>query len=296
MSANIAFKTKFGTSYNGKIEDFILSRKSKKYIGKVNLIFTSPPFPLNRKKKYGNLQGNEYLEWIARICKDLSKYLAEDGSMVIEVGNSWVQGVPVMSTLAIEALLKILKEANLHLCQQFIWYNTAKLPSPAQWVNVDRVRVKDSFTHIWWMSKSPTPKADNRKVLLEYSDSMKKLIKSKKYNSGKRPSEHSIGKESFLKDNDGAIPSNVLVSSNTESTNKYLSYCKANKLELHPARMPIDIPVFFIKLLTSEGDIVLDPFGGSNTTGEAAEGLKRRWISVELNEDYIRGSQGRFLN
>lgn len=285
-----------GTSYNGKIEDFISCKKSEKYIGKVNLIFTSPPFPLNRKKKYGNLQGSEYLDWISGICKDLSKYLSKDGSMVIEVGNSWVQGLPTMSTLAIEALLKILKEANLHLCQQFIWYNTAKLPSPAQWVNVDRVRVKDSFTHIWWMSKSPNPKADNRKVLLEYSDSMKKLIKNKKYNAGKRPSEHSIGKESFLTNNNGAIPSNVLVSSNTESTNKYLAYCKANKIELHPARMPIDIPNFFIKLLTGEGDIVLDPFGGSNTTGEAAEELRRKWVAVELNEDYINGSKGRFLN
>jgi DNA modification methylase len=294
MSVKIAFKTKKGKSYQGTIEDFLKSEKSKKLKGKINLIFTSPPFPLNRKKKYGNLKGYEYVTWITQICKELSTYLTKNGSIVIEVGNSWVEGIPAMSTLAMESLLSILKESNMHLCQQFIWYNTAKLPSPAQWVNIDRVRVKDSFTQIWWMSKSPNPKADNRKVLIEYSDSMKKLIKSKKYNSGKRPSEHNIGEESFLINNNGAIPSNVLVSSNTQSTNNYLLHCKQNNIELHPARMPIDIPVFFIKLLTDENDIVLDPFGGSNTTGEAAEMLNRKWVSVELNPEYIKGSKGRF--
>nr|WP_295869392.1 site-specific DNA-methyltransferase [uncultured Chitinophaga sp.] len=294
MGIKVAYQTSKGTFYQGKIEDFLKSSKTEKYKGKVNLIFTSPPFPLNRKKKYGNLQGEEYIRWLTDITSELVDYLSDDGSIVIEVGNSWVEGIPAMSTLAIETLLSILKTSNLNLCQQFIWYNLAKLPSPAQWVNVERVRVKDSFTHIWWMSKSKNPKADNRNVLTEYSESMKKLIKNKKYNSGKRPSEHKIGQESFLIDNSGAIPSNVLVSSNTQSYNDYLNYCRANSLEPHPARMPIDIPNFFIKLLTSENDLVLDPFGGSNTTGQAAELLNRNWLAVELNENYILGSKGRF--
>lgn len=295
MGIKVAYKTKNGIFYKGKIEDFIDSSKTENLVGKINLIFTSPPFPLNRKKKYGNLQGQDYVNWITNICKSLSKFLTKDGSIVIEVGNSWENGSPTMSTLAIEALISILKEAELHLCQQFIWYNTAKLPSPAQWVNVERIRVKDSFTQIWWMSRTPYPKANNKNVLIEYSESMKKLIKTKKYNGGIRPSEHNIGTKSFLKNNKGAIPSNVLVSSNTQSNNKYLNYCKENNIELHPARMPIDIPNFFIKMLTDENDIVLDPFGGSNTTGEAAETLNRKWISIEIMDNYINGSKGRFI-
>ncbi|MDQ6755307.1 MAG: site-specific DNA-methyltransferase, partial [Bacteroidota bacterium] len=165
---------------------------------------------------------------------------------------------------------------------------------PAQWVNVERIRVKDSFTHIWWMSKNPKPKANNRNVLVEYSDSMKKLLKNQKYNSGLRPSEHNIGEKSFLKNNNGAIASNVLVSSNTQSANGYLNYCKKHQIELHPARMPIDIPIFFIKMLTDENDFILDPFGGSNTTGEAAESLSRNWLSVEYDKNYVLGSKGRF--
>jgi site-specific DNA-methyltransferase (cytosine-N4-specific) len=145
------------------------------------------------------------------------------------------------------------------------------------------------------MSKTTNPKADNRRILVEYSDSMKKLIKNKKYNSGKRPSEHKIGEESFLKDNNGSIPSNVLISSNTQSFDKYINYCKDKSIELHPARMPINIPTFFIKMLTTENDLVLDPFAGSNTTGQVAQDLNRKWISVELNEEYIKGSKGRFV-
>lgn len=292
----IYYKTDRGVYYHGNVENVLASRKFQQYKKKVALIFTSPPFPLNRKKKYGNLQGQEYLNWLSDLSVLFKEYLKDDGSIVMEIGNSWEPGNPVMSTLALEALLAFLKKGNLHLCQQFIWHNTAKLPSPAQWVNVERIRVKDSFTHIWWMSKTPRPKSNNRNVLKEYSDSMQKLIKNKKYNSGTRPSEHNIGKESFFTDNNGAIPSNVIVAANTSINQSYLAHCKANKLTLHPARMPIDIPNFFIKLLTNPRDLILDPFGGSNTTGEAAERLKRRWIAIEMNEDYIRGSRGRFTD
>lgn len=291
----IAYKTDLGTFYHGKIEEALGSKKFDKYKKKVGLLFTSPPFPLNRKKKYGNLQGQEYIDWLSGLAVQMKEYVKENGSIVIEVGNSWEPGKPVMSTLALKSLLAFLENGGFYLCQQFIWYNSAKLPTPAQWVNIDRSRVKDSFTHIWWMSKTPYPKANNKKVLKEYSKSMKTLLRTKKYNSGKRPSEHHIGTTSFLKKNKGAIPSNVLISSNTHTNTKYQRYCKKKKLTPHPARMPIDIPKFFINFLTSRNELVWDPFGGSNTTGEAAESLNRRWISIEPDENYIKGSKGRFL-
>ncbi len=289
-----AYKTKMGIFYEGTVEQVLKSEEFKKYKNKVNLVFTSPPFPLNRKKKYGNLQGQEYIKWFSELALLFKDYLTEDGSIVIELGNSWKPGKPLMSTLALKALLAFLEKGKYCLCQQFVWYNTAKLPSPAQWVNIERIRVKDSFTNIWWMSKTPYPKADNRKILKEYSRSMKNLLKSKKYNSGKRPSEHVIGDTSFLVNNNGAIPSNVLVSANTHSNTNYQNYCRDQNLIPHPARMPLDIPNFFINFLTEQGDLVLDPFGGSNTTGESAEKLNRRWISVETVQSYINGSKGRF--
>lgn len=287
------YTTAYGKMYTGNCQD-ILGNDLDELKGKVNLIFTSPPFPLNRAKKYGNMTGDEYLEWIANLATFLKDYLAPDGSIVIELGNAWNSGIPTHSTLPMEALLEFKKRGNFHLCQEFIYFNPAKLPAPIEWVNKKRVRVKDSFTRIWWLSSSPNPKANNRNVLEEYSLQMKKLIKSGKYNAGKRPSEYDIGEESFLSDNGGAIPSNVIIASNTTSKDKYIKYCKENMLEVHPARMAKEIPQFFIKLLTDENDLVLDPFAGSNTTGYVAETLKRKWLSIEVNQDYVRSSVGRF--
>jgi len=260
----------------------------------VQMIFTSPPFPLNRKKKYGNLQGNEYVEWLASFADVFRSFLCRNGSVVIELGNAWEPGKPVMSTLALEALLAFRERGKFYLCQEFICYNPARLPSPAQWVTVERIRVKDSFTRLWWMSACDRPKADNRRVLREYSESMKTLLASGRYNPGKRPSEHNIGETSFLKDNGGAIPPNVLEIANTQASDPYQNYCRARGLIPHPSRMPLDLPKFFIKFLTEEHDLVLDPFAGSNTTGAAAETLKRQWISIEAQASYVESSRGRF--
>jgi site-specific DNA-methyltransferase (cytosine-N4-specific) len=164
-----------------------------------------------------------------------------------------------------------------------------------QWVNIDRVRVKDSFTHIWWMSPTDHPRANNRDVLTEYSPRMKALHRRGSYNTGRRPSEHIIGEASFLTDNGGAIPSNVLEHSNTVSCDYYRQYCLDRDLPIHPARMPAGISKFFIEFLTSPGDLVLDPFAGSNTTGAMAHTLNRKWIAIEANPDYAEGSQGRFI-
>lgn len=292
----LAYATELGATYQSDIETFLGSENGRGIRGDVQLLFTSPPFPLNRKKKYGNLVGDEYLKWLGDLAEPLGDLLAEDGSIVVELGNAWVPGEPVMSTLALRALLQVLESGGFHLCQQFVVHNPARLPSPAQWVNVERIRAKDAYTNVWWMSRSTRPKADNRKVLTGYSRAMQKLIERQSYNAGGRPSQHHIGQTSFLTDNGGAIPSNVLTIANTVSTDDYRRYCKAQDLRLHPARMPSELAEFFIRFLTDETDLVFDPFGGSNTTGAAAEILGRRWLAVEPDADYIAGSLGRFLD
>jgi hypothetical protein len=280
--------------YCCQAEDFFSSPTAKRFTKKIQLIFTSPPFPLNRKKAYGNLQGDQYTFWLAKFAPLFKELLTPTGSIVLEMGNAWEAGQPVMSTLALEGLLGFLRRGNLKLAQQFICYNPARLPSPAQWVNVERIRLKDSYTHLWWMAATERPYADNRRVLKPYSSSMLNLLKTGRYNSGKRPSEHNIGEKSFLTDNKGAIRSNVLTFSNTGNGDSYQVYCRSHNLGLHPARMHMGLPEFFISFLTKHGDLVLDPFAGSNTTGAAAEKLKRRWIAIEANQDYVRGSRGRF--
>jgi DNA modification methylase len=278
----------------GKAEDFFESALGKQRRGKVQLIFTSPPFPLNRKKKYGNMKGDAYIAWLAAFAQPMRQLLKEDGSIVLELGNAWEPGKPVMSTLALEALLAFLEAGGFKLCQQFICYNPARLPSPAQWVNVKRIRVKDAYTHVWWMAPNEQPQADNRRILKAYSSAMLDLLRTKKYSAGKRPSQHHIGAKSFLTDNGGAIPSNVLTITNTSNHDPYYKYCREKALPLHPARMSMELPEFFIKFLSRPRNLILDPFAGSNTTGAAAERLARRWVSIEPNADYVKGSIGRF--
>lgn len=301
-----AYKTKLGIAYWGDSLAAIRSKAFAKYRHEVQLAFTSPPFPLNTKKRYGNLRGEAYIDWLAEYAVALRGMVRRNGSIVVEIGNAWEPKRPVMSTLVLRALLRFLEAGGLNLCQEFIWYNPARLPSPVQWVNVERIRVKDAFTRIWWMSPSDRPKADNRRVLREYSDSMKKLITSGKYNSGKRPSQHNIGRASFKTDNRGAIPPNVLDAdetpslstllkgTNTRSHDQYQLFCRDNDIPLHPARMPPDLVEFFIRFLTDKGDIVFDPFAGSNTTGAVAERLGRRWLACEANALYVQSSAVRF--
>ena len=288
------YSTDLGVCLQGDSEKLISESLLPGLKGRVDLVFTSPPFPLNRKKKYGNLQGAEYSAWLAKFGKLFSELLTPTGSIVIEMGNAWEPGRPVMSTLALRSLLMFIDSAELNLCQQFVWNNPAKLPSPVQWVNVERIRVKDAYTHVWWLSKTDRPYADNRQILTKYSGRMDALIARGSYNTGKRPSQHKIGAESFLTNNGGAIPSNVITAANTHSSTGYLAYCRENKLEPHPARMPDALAEYFVKFLTKPNMLVFDPFAGSNTTGAAAERLGRRWISIEARTDFLESSCGRF--
>jgi site-specific DNA-methyltransferase (cytosine-N4-specific) len=289
-----AYKTNKGSTYNSSIEDFILSSNFNKLKGKVDLIVTSPPYPLIRPKAYGNLVGEEYKVWLSSIMNALKDLLKPGGSMIIEIGNAWDKGLPTMSTLPLETLISIKTLSGLHVCQQFIWNNTNKLPGPAIWVNIKKIRVKDSFTHIWWFSPTPYPSANNQKVLSPYGEGMKNLLKRQNYNTGTRPSGHVIG-DGFLKENKGAIPSSVLSFTNSKEDPNYAKWCGENDVTQHPARMPERIVDFFINLTTEKGALVLDPFAGSNTTGKVAEDLGRRWVAIEKDKSYVLGSQGRFI-
>lgn len=308
------YYTEQGQLIKGNSIDLLSTNWKLRLKGKVNLIVTSPPFPLNSKKKYGNEKGEDYLKWFVNMAPIFSELLTEDGSLVIEIGNAWESERPVQSLLHLECLLGMVKhpKANLRLIQEFICYNPSKLPSPAQWVTVNRLRTVDSYTHVWWIAKNDFPKADNSKVLRPYSKSMEQLLKRKSYNSGKRPSEHQISEEGFLKNNGGSIahnffemdsldekrevrlPHSVLSFSNTSSNDYFLKRCREKGVTPHPARMSGGLVNFFIQFLTDENDLVLDPFSGSNTTGYCAEKLNRKWVSFEVKEDYIKQAVIRF--
>ena len=282
-------QTRFGRVYEADSLDVM----GKSAPGSVHLIMTSPPFALTRKKDYGNEQEDAYLRWFQPFAEQFFRILRDDGSLVIDLGGAWKPGAPVRSLYHFKLLILLCEEFGFHLAQEFYWWNPSKLPTPAEWVNVRRVRVKDAVNTVWWLSKTPWPRASNRRVLQPYSDSMKGLLATG-YRAKRRPSGHEISKN-FARDNGAAIPPNLIALPNTESNSWYLRYCNENAIRPHPARFPAALPEYFIRMLTDPGDQVLDPFAGSCVTGEVAERLERRWICVEREQDYLRGAKGRFL-
>lgn len=263
-----------------------------KNVNSVDLIITSPPFGLISKKSYGNESQADYCDWFRQFAEGFVKVLKDDGSLVIDISGSWVKGHPVRSLYHFDVLQMLCKEYGFYLCQEHYWWNPGTMPSPASWVNIERTRVKDAVNCIWWLSKSPRPKASNLNVLNPYSKQMESVLKNG-IKVGNRPSGHKVT-EHFNINNGGSIPPNLLAIANTDSVGSYFDFCKRYNLPVHPARFPQSLPEYFIKFLTNKGDLVVDPFGGSSVTGYVADKLGRKWKTIEMNYEYAFGGIGRF--
>jgi site-specific DNA-methyltransferase (cytosine-N4-specific) len=292
IPANPAYSTLLGASYVGDAIQLLAGLPDNS----INLVITSPPFALQRQKEYGNRDQAEYVDWLLDFGKLVYQKLRVDGSFVLDLGGAYRKGVPVRSLHQFRVLLRFCDELNFHLAQEFFWHNSSKLPSPIEWVNKRKLRAKDTVNTLWWFSRSEWPKANVSNVLTEYSARMKKLLEDPGafYTPRERPSGHEIGL-AFANDNGGAIPSNLLQIPNSESNGVYLGACKAVGVKGHPARFPAKLPEFFIRMLTDPGDLVVDIFAGSNTTGMVAEAEGRRWLAFELSREYVASSVFRFL-
>lgn len=258
----------------------------------VDLVVTSPPYALHFKKEYGNANQRDYIAWLLPYAREIKRIIRPTGSFVLNLGGAWQPGSPIRSLYHYRALLALVDDIGFDLAQEFFWFNPAKMPVPAEWVNVRRIRVKDSVEYIFWLVKDPMANADNRRVLQPYSEDMKRLIK-RGVKQTVRPSGHVIN-GTFASDNGGSIPSNLIQCGNNESNSSYIKGSKQLGNKVHPARFPAELPRFFIEFLTNPGDSVLDPFAGSNTTGYVAECLKRKWTGVEIRSDYAMESKLRF--
>lgn len=294
------YTTSWGAAYLADAREILSQLPSDS----VDLIITSPPYALHFKKEYGNVDKEGYVEWFLGFAPEIRRVLKEQGSFVLNIGGSYNQGTPTRSLYHFKLLVALVDGLGFHLAQECFWYNPAKMPAPAEWVNVRRVRIKDSVEYVWWLAKSPHPKADNRNVLQSYSPDMIRLNK-RGVRATVRPSGHNIKKGFDAIAPGGSIPPNVIEAveagpdnilrmGNNAANDTYTKRCKEAGIKIHPARFPAALPEFFIRLLTEEGDLVVDPFAGSNTTGAVAEKLGRRWIAVDRVAEYLRASQFRF--
>ena len=294
------YRTDCGDAYLGDSLELLKALPD----GSVNAVITSPPYALHFKKEYGNAEKADYIGWFLPFASEIFRVLADDGSFVLNIGGSYNKGTPTRSLYHFKLLIELVETVGFHLAQECFWYNPAKMPVPAEWVTVRRIRLRDSVEYVWWLSKTAWPKANNRHVLRPYSKDMERLNR-KGVGATVRPSGHNIRSSFSEVDAGGSIPPNVveddspiemLKFGNNSANDFYTKKCKEAGVKIHPARYPAALPEFFIKLVTDHGDLVLDPFAGSNTTGAVAESLGRRWIAVESREDYLETSRYRFLS
>ena len=295
------YSTDYGSAYNADSRRILKNIPDKS----VNLV-SSPPYALHFKKEYGNVEKSDYVDWFLSFAHEIYRVLADDGSFVLNIGGSYNQGFPTRSIYHFKLLIALVDKVGFHLAQECFWYNPAKMAAPAEWVTVRRNRIRDSVEYVWWLSRTPWPKSDNRRVLKPYSRDMIRL-NQRGVRPTTRPSGYNIKSSFDTIEAGGSIPPNVieienevapdmLKFGNNTFNDTYTRLCKEEGIKIHRRDSRLHCRAFFIKMLTNEDDVVVDPFAGSNTTGAVAENLQRRWIAMESVEAYLKGSQFRFID
>lgn len=290
----VAFMTASGVALWGET-----SLSSGLFIGEVDLIVTSPEYPLTNQKEYADAKTeDEYIEGMVKLFESWIPMLTPTGSIVLNIGDTFKNSGREQSLYKERLLIELNQKLGLSLLQRFEWASPTKLPNPIESVCKRRTHCISTLESFYWLSPNPEKaKSDNRNVLLDYSESQKRAMASHKLNGGHRrlrPSGNTVNDNAMLKDNGGSISGNLIVASPEGANAEYLNYCRAHDLPIHPARFPNSVCEFFIRFLTDPGDFVFDPFLGSARTGRSAQTLGRYWAGADRMLEYLLGAAGRF--
>ncbi|MGI6355289.1 MAG: DNA-methyltransferase [Lentisphaeria bacterium] len=235
----------------------------------VDLIFTSPPYADQRKKTYGGIHPDDYVEWFLPKTEQMLRVLKPTGTFVLNIKEKVVDGE--RSTYVMELILAMRKQGWLWT-EEFIWHK--KNCYPGKWPN----RFRDAWERLLQFNKNKKFNMYQEEVMVPMGDWTKTRLKNLS-ETDKTRDESKVG-SGFGKnisnwlERDKAYPTNVLHLA-TECNNKN-----------HSAAFPEGLPEWFIKLFTRVGDIVMDPFMGSGTTNIVASRMFRNSIGIEIVKDY----------
>lgn len=267
----------------------------------ITLCLTSPPYPLKSPRSYGNPSESEYVEFLIENLRPIVENLKPGGTVCLNVSNDiFISKSPARSLYTERLILAIHDELGLQLMDRLIWQNPAKPPGPTQWACKTRQQLRTGYEPIYLFSNEPRlAQSDNRRVLQPHTERMKKLIQAGGEANHRQSSDaaYTVKPGSYGGKTEGAIPTNILRFSHTcRSQLQYKKSAREAGLPAHGAPYPLALARFLIEFLTNKNDLVVDPFGGSMTTGLAAEELERRWIGTDCMYEYVRGSKARFAN
>lgn len=248
-----------------------LQEMSKLQDESVDLVVTSPPYAMQRKNTYGGITEDEYPDWFEQIGKEIYRVLKPSGSFVLNIKENSKDGRKSLYVM----------ETVIRLAKIFMWKDTFIWNKKNPFPTGSNRRLKDGFEYCFWFSKGKQYKFYPNNVLIK---SESKFLESEKKRSNL--GNHNCYNGSGFKMNrrfvsDYIRPSNVItLATDTEN-------------HVHPATFPVGLPQFFINLMTETGDVVLDPFMGSGTTGVASGKAGRDFIGIEISEEYCKIAEER---
>jgi len=290
----LAFSTDLGVALWGDTLDVFANLGEP-----ISLCLTSPPYPIARGRAYGQFAESEYVDFLCRAIEPIVKNLRLGGSVVLNISNDvFERGLPSRSLYQERLVLALHDRLDLHLMDRVIWHNPSKPPGPVQWASIHRKQLNVSYEPVLWMTNDPRQvRSDNRRVLEPHSERQQKLIRAGGENRHGVYSDgaYAVRPGAYSRTTPGRIPRNVLALGHACPSQKhYKQSTRALGLPVHGAPYPLRLAKFFINFLTEKDDLVVDPFGGSLTTGHGAEALGRRWVSSDNIWEYLRGGAERF--
>lgn len=293
--ALVAFSTKLGIAIWANWKDVFPSLDEP-----ISCCITSPPYPLARPRSYGNPKVGEYIDFITEALEPIVKNLMPGGTIALNISaDIFEPGLPARSLYREKLVIAVCERLGLYKLDELIWSNASKAPGPVAWASKERMMLNVGWEPIYLFTNSPRDSiADNRRVLKPHTERQQRLIDrgGEQRLVDNSDGAYKVRPGSYGNQTAGTIPKNVLQMGHACRAQQLV---KANARERgllpHGAPMPLALAEFLVKYLTRPDQLVVDMFGGSLTTGHAAERHGRRWICTERQWDYIAAGASRFV-